>query len=66
MFVNQSKQEESKILPFNKLLENPDNRERVLLSDIQKAALHNLPLNDPNRKSFDFSTINFMKNVLTI
>lgn len=58
-FVNQSKQEELKKQPFVKILANPDQRQRVLKSDLDKLALHDLPLNDPRRKSFDFSTIDF-------
>jgi|GEM_PF-2947618 len=58
-YVNTSKQEEAKKLPFVKVLSNPDSRQRVMDSDLQKLAAHDLPLNDPNRKSFDFSTIDF-------
>lgn len=65
MYVNQSKAEELKKTPFVKILANPDMRDRVMDSDLQKLHLHDLPLNDPNRKSFDFSTIDFNPKELT-
>lgn len=65
MYVNQSKAEELKKAPLVKILANPDMRDRVMHSDIEKLQLHDLALNDPNRKSFDFSTIDFNPKELT-
>jgi len=59
IYVSQSKAEELKKSPFVKVLANPDMRQRVMDSDLQRLSLHDLPLNDPRRKSFDFSSIDF-------
>lgn len=65
MYVNQSKAEELKKAPLVKILANPDMRDRVMDSDLQRLHQHDLPLNDPNRKSFDFGTIDFNPKELT-
>jgi hypothetical protein len=52
-YVNQSKTEEQRKKPFVDMLVDPDKRERITDKMLYDVHLHDLPLDDPNRKSFD-------------
>src|SRR5574342_456627 len=51
-YINQSKQEGEKIKSLATILADPDKRARIPESVIQNMSAHDLPLLDPNRKSF--------------
>jgi hypothetical protein len=58
-YIQQSKNEAKVTQDVMPLLRDPDKRSRIPDSVITDLATHDLPLNDPNRKSFDFSKLNF-------
>ncbi len=57
--TQQSKNEAKVTQDVMPLLRDPDKRSRIPDSVITDLAIHDLPLNDPNRKSFDFGKLNF-------
>lgn len=58
-YIQQSKNEAKVTQEMMPLLRDPDKRSRIPDNVINDLAIHDLPLNDPNRKSFDFSKLNF-------
>lgn len=57
--VNQSKQEGEKIKGIATILSDPDKRARIPESIFDEMSLHDLPLNDPRRKSFNIERLVF-------
>lgn len=64
-YINQSKQEELRKKPFIDLLADPDKRERISDKMLYDVHLHDLPLTDPNRKSFDITQEDFNPKLLS-
>lgn len=58
-YIQQSKNEAKTYEGIIPILRDPEKRSRLPESVIEGLAQHDLPLGDPNRKSFDFSTLNF-------
>lgn len=58
-YINSSKQEELKKQPFVKTISDPTKRDFVTDKMMQAIALHDLPLTDPNRQSFDITKYDF-------
>lgn len=58
-YIQQSKNEAKITQEVMPLLRDPDKRSRIPDSVIGDLAIHDLPLSDPKRKSFDFSKLNF-------
>ena len=68
-FINESKQEEEKKKPLVEIITTPDKRDRLSEDVIPQVAAHDQPLyikdetgqfvRNPNRKSFDVTSINF-------
>lgn len=54
-YINQSKQAELAKKPFVGMLADPDKRERITPYLMHNVALHDLPLNDVNRKNLDIT-----------
>jgi hypothetical protein len=57
--VNQSKGEAQRYGQIAPLLIDPDKRSRLTDSFLEQLHAHDLPITDPNHKSFDLSTIDF-------
>lgn len=57
--TQKSKNEAKVITDFMPTLRNPDLRSRIPDSVMNDISVHELPLNDPNRKSFDPAKFNF-------
>jgi hypothetical protein len=64
-YINQSKQEELRKKPFVDMLADPDKRERISDKMLYDVHLHDLPLTDPNRKSFDITQEEFNPKLLS-
>lgn len=64
-YVTSSKNEELKKKPFVDMLADPDKRERISDKMLYDVHLHDLPLNDPNRKSFDITQEEFSPKLLS-
>jgi len=58
-YIQQSKNEAKTYQDIVPILRDPDKRSRLPDQVIQDLALHDLPLGDPNRKSFNASALNF-------
>ncbi len=65
VYVGTSKQEELKKKPLVAVIADPNKRQMVMNDDLQKLHLHDLPLDDPQRQSFDFSQLDFNPKELT-
>lgn len=64
-YINQSKNEELRKKPFIDILADPDKRERITDKMLYDVHLHDLPLTDPSRKSFDITQEDFNPKLLS-